>query len=64
MRFSICKSPQSAEVHDLTSDYLDFCKQLKEEGNTETVPLPVFAEWRNEEFEARDEFTNPIPAVN
>ena len=59
-----CRSPQSAEVLDLARDYEDFCKHLREEGITEIVPLMEFAIWRNQEFEAQDDWTNPIPAIN
>jgi len=61
---SVCMSEQSAEVNDLTQDYLEFCEHLKDLGNDEIVPLSEFAIWRNQEFEAQDEFTNPIPALN
>lgn len=60
----ICSAEQAAEIEDLADDYLDFCKLLKEQGNNEIVPLHVFAKWRNEEFEAREDFTNPIPSIN
>lgn len=59
-----CQSPQSSEVHDLADDYVAFCEHLKELGIDEVVPLAEFATWRNDEFEARGEFTNPIPAIN
>ena len=60
----VCQSAQSAEVNDLTDDYNDFCKHLRDEGITEIVPISEFAIWRNAEFLSRDEFTNQIPSIN
>lgn len=59
-----CQSPQSSEVLDLAEDYVAFCDHLKELGIDEIVPLAEFAIWRNQEFEAQDDFTNPIPSIN
>ena len=55
---------QSCEVEDLASDYADFIKHLEELENPERPTLREFAIWRNEEFEARNEFTNPIPSIH
>jgi hypothetical protein len=55
---------QSCEIEDLTNDYIDFLQHLKAQNNSEVPPLNEFAIWRNQEFEARDEFTNPIPAIH
>jgi len=52
------------ESNDLVEDYLDFCQHLKDAGNDEVVPLDEFARWRNAEFAARDEWTNPEPPIN
>tara|TARA_R110002074_G_scaffold94706_1_gene206717 strand:- start:790 stop:1029 length:240 start_codon:yes stop_codon:yes gene_type:complete len=59
-----CKSVQSSEVEDLATDYQEFCQHLIDEGNFETVSLMEFAIWRNQEFEAQDDWTNPIPSIN
>lgn len=55
---------QSCEVEDLFHDYADFIKHLEELKNPERPTLREFAIWRNQEFEARDEFTNPIPSIH
>lgn len=55
---------QAAEVTDLHEDYADFLAHLAEQGNDEVPTLKEFAIWRNEEFEARDEWTNPIPSIH
>ena len=60
----ISTQEQINELMDLQSDYSDFLDTLSDQGITEIVPLLEFAFWRNQEFEARDEFTNPIPAIN
>lgn len=60
----ISTQEQTNELMDLQADYSDFLDTLSDQGITEIVPLLEFAKWRNEEFEARDEFTNPIPALH
>ena len=60
----ISTQEQINELMDLQADYSDFLDTLIDQGITEIVPLLEFASWRNQEFEARDEFTNPIPAIN
>ena len=64
MKSEYCKSAQSAEVDDLAADYLDYCQHLKYLLCDEIVPLSEFAIWRQEEFEAQEVFTNPIPSIN
>ena len=55
---------EGCEVQDLTVDYLDFLQHLKNLNNPERPTLREFAVWRNEEFEARGEYTNPIPSIH
>ena len=54
----------AAEVADLHADYADFLAHLAELGIDEVPPLTEFAVWRNQEFEARNEWTNPIPSIH
>ena len=60
----VCQSAQSAEVNDLTDDYIDFCQHLRDEGNTEIVPISEFAIWRDQELLDSDGWVNPIPSIN
>ena len=60
----VCQSSQSAETEDLHADYADFCQHLTDLGSDEIVPLAEFAIWRDAEFQAQEEFTNPIPSIH
>lgn len=55
---------QGCEVEDLSTDYVNYIQHLELQNNPERPSLREFAIWRNEEFEARDDYTNPIPSIN
>ena len=55
-----CCSPQTREVNELATDYLEFCKLLKDQANAEIVPLKVFAQWRIDAAIS----VGPVPSIN
>lgn len=61
-RMTKCTAPQSNEVNAITTDFLEFCRLLKESGNddVQVVSLSEFAKWRVEEGVAEE----PIPSIN
>ena len=45
---------------ELATDYLEFCKLLKDQANAEIVPLKVFAQWRIDAAIS----VGPVPSIN
>lgn len=52
------------EINDLTADYLEFCRLLKEEGELVIPPISAFAIWRQEEYASEGLELHTTPLIN